>query len=55
MLLQKMRHRELMKPGCGDAADYIQERDMNYGTPKLMVLAVVNPETDMTAATPLLM
>ena len=42
---------ELTEPGWGDAADYIHERDMKYGTTELKVLAVVKPQTDIAAAT----
>ena len=49
---KQMRLDELTQPGWGDAANYFRERDMKYGTTELKVLAVVNPQTDMTAATP---
>jgi len=51
---KQMRLDELPQPGCGDAADSCQERDMKYGTAGLMVPAIVKPQTETTAATPLL-
>jgi len=36
----------------GGQPDYFRERDMKYGTIELQVLAVVKPQTDMTATTP---
>jgi hypothetical protein len=42
-----------MQLECGDGADSIRERDINYATAESMVLALVNPPTDTTAATPL--
>jgi len=47
-----MKLGKFMQPGWGDAAHYSHERDMKYGTAELMVLAVVKPQIDMTAATP---
>jgi hypothetical protein len=44
---------ELIEPGWGDAADYMHERCIQYGTAELMVPAIVKPQTDPTAATPL--
>jgi len=44
---------ELTQPAMGDAANYTPERDMKYQMSKLIVLAIVKPQTDMTAATPL--
>jgi len=49
---KQMRLDELTQPGRGDAADYLRERDMKYGTTELKVLAVGKPKTDSTAATP---
>jgi len=50
---KQMRLDELTQPGWGDTAHYFQERFVKYGTSKWMVPAVVKPQTDMTAATPL--
>jgi hypothetical protein len=44
---------ELIEPGWGDAADYMHERCIKYGTAELMVPAIVKPQTDPTAAIPL--
>jgi len=49
---KQMKLDELTQPGWGDAANYFRERDMNYGTTKLKVPAVVKPQIDTTAATP---
>jgi len=49
--LQPMSLDELMQPGWGDAANYFRESDMKYGTGELMVLVVVRPQIDSTAAT----
>jgi hypothetical protein len=43
---------ELAPPGWEDAANYVCERDMIYGTAVLKVPAVVKPQIDRTAATP---
>jgi len=48
----QMRLHELTQPGWGDAANYICERDMKYGTARLNVPAVVKLQIDTTAATP---
>jgi len=48
----QMRLDELTQPGLADAANYIRARDMNYGTAKLQVPAVVKPRKDTTAAAP---
>jgi len=50
---KQMKLDELTQHVWGDAANYFSERDMKYGTTKLRVLAVVKPQIDMTAATPL--
>jgi len=42
----------LTQPGWGDATEYFLGADMNYGSTALKVPAVVNPQSDMTAATP---
>jgi hypothetical protein len=47
-----MKLDNLTQPQWGDAANYLCERDMKYGTAGLKVLAVGKPQTDMTAATP---
>jgi len=49
---KQMRLEELTKLGWGDAADYIRERDMKYGTTKLNVLLGVKSQTDRTATSP---
>jgi len=49
---QQMKLEELTQTGWGDAANYFRERDMKYGTTDLRVPAVVEPQIDMTAATP---
>jgi len=41
----------LTQPGWGDTADNFRETDMKYCPTELMVLEVVKPETDTTAAT----
>jgi hypothetical protein len=40
---------ELTQPGWEDAADYVRERDKKYGTSKLRVPAVVQPQTNHDA------
>jgi len=52
---KQMRRDKLTPLGWGDAADLFCERDMKYRMAELRVLAVVNPQPDMTTATPLLM
>ena len=48
---KQMKLDELTQPGWEDAADYFRVRDKKYGTSKLRVLAVVQPETaDRTTA-----
>jgi len=47
-----MRLDELTQPGWGDAADYFCQRDMKNSTTELKVVEVVEPQTEMTAATP---
>jgi hypothetical protein len=43
----------LTQPGWEDAADYFRERDKKYGTSKLIVPAVVQPQiNDDTPALP---
>jgi hypothetical protein len=49
---KQMRFDEFTQTGWGDAANYIRERDMKYGTAELKVPAVVKPQNDRTAATP---
>jgi len=49
---KQMRLDKLSQLGWGDAANYIRERDMKYGTAELKVPAVVKPQIDMAAATP---
>jgi len=48
---KQIRLDKLMQPGWGYAADYFSERDMKYETAKSMVPAVVQRQTDTTAAT----
>ena len=43
---------ELTHPEWGDVAEYFPETRMKYRMAKLEILAVVKPQTDMTAATP---
>jgi len=53
MFQQKtMKLDELIQSGWEDAADKFRERDEMYGTSKLMVVAVVQPQTDHDAVTP---
>jgi len=49
---KQMRLDELMQPGWGEVGDKLRERDMKHGTTELKILAVLKPQTDMTAATP---
>jgi len=42
-----------MQPEWGDATDYFHQRDMIYGTAELMIPGIVNPQSDITAATAL--
>ena len=49
---KQMRLDELTQPGRGNAADYLHETDMKYGTNELKVPVVGKPQTDLTAATP---
>jgi hypothetical protein len=49
---KQLRIDELTKPGREESADYFRGRDRNYGTAKLMVPAVVNPQVDTTATIP---
>ena len=49
---KQMRLDQQTQPGWGDAADIFCARDMKYRTPELKVPAVLNPQTDSTAATP---
>ena len=46
----QMKLDELTQPGCGDVADYFDERDNKYGMTDLKVLAVVQPPTEDDAA-----
>jgi len=50
---KQMKLDKLTQPGWGDAANYYRERDMMYTTTELKVAAVVKPQIDTTAATPL--
>jgi len=47
---KQMRLDELTQPGWWDAANYLRERAMKYGTAELNVPAVVTPRIDTTAA-----
>jgi len=47
MMLDKLTHL-----GWEDAANYFPERDMRYGTAKLMVPAFAKPQTNMVVAEP---
>jgi len=49
---KQMKLDEMTEPGCGDAADYIGERDKKSSTSKLKVPAVITPQTDDDAAAP---
>jgi hypothetical protein len=49
--LKPMRFDESMQPGWGDAVNYFHQRDILYGTAKLMVPVVVKHQTRTTAAT----
>jgi len=42
----------MKQPAWGDEAEYFRERDMKYGMAKLRVLAIDNPKSDPSAATP---
>jgi len=46
----QMKLVEVMQPGWGDAADCFHETDKKYGTTKLKVLVVVQPQTVADAA-----
>jgi len=52
-LQKQMRLDEMTEPGLGDVADYYWKRDKQYGPAELMVPAIVKPQTNTTAATPL--
>jgi hypothetical protein len=47
-----MRVDELTHPRWGDGEDYCRERDMKDGKTDLIFPAIVQPQSDMTAATP---
>ena len=49
---RQMRLDKLTKPGWEDAANYVCERDVKYGTAALKVLVVVKPQVETFAATP---
>jgi len=49
---KQMKLDELTQPGSEDAGYYFRERDKKYGTAKLRVLVVVQPETDDDATAP---
>jgi len=49
---KQMKLDELTQPGWEDAANYFRERDKKYGTTKLRVLAVVQPQTNDDARAP---
>ena len=51
---KQMKFDELMQLECGDVADCFCKTKIKYWMPKLMVPAIAKPQTDMTAATPLL-
>jgi len=47
---KQMKLDEVTQPGRGGAADYFRERDKNYGTTELKVLAVIQPQMAGDAA-----
>jgi len=47
-----MKLDQLTQPGWEDAADYFGERDKKYGTAKLRVPVVVQPQRDDDASAP---
>jgi len=49
---KQMKLDELTQPGWEDAADYFHGRDKKYDTSELMVLAVVQPQTDDETSAP---
>jgi len=49
---KRMKLDELTQPGCGDATNYLSERDMKYGNTEWRVPAGVKHQIDTTAATP---
>jgi len=49
---QRMRLDELTQPGWEDEANYLWGRYTKFGTTEFKVWAVVQPQTDTTAATP---
>jgi hypothetical protein len=49
---KQMKLDELTQPGWEDAADYFSEQDKKYGTAKLRVPVVVQPQTDDDASAP---
>jgi len=49
---KQMKLNELTQPGWEDAADYFRERDKKYGTFKLRVPAIVQPQTYDDAPAP---
>jgi len=49
---KQMRLHTFMQPGWGDAADYIRERDVKYGTAEFNVPVQVKPLTDKVTTTP---
>jgi hypothetical protein len=48
----QMKLDESTQPGWEDAADYLRERDRKYGTAKLRVPVVFQPQTDDDASAP---
>ena len=55
--MEKFRQKEmkldkLTQPGWEDAADYFCEQDKKYGTTKLRVAAIVQPQTNNDAPAP---
>ena len=49
---KQMKLDELTQPAWGDMANYFCERDKKYGTTKLQVPAVINPQMNDVAAAP---
>ena len=49
---KQMKLDRLSPPGWEDAPDYVHERDKKYGTAKLRVQVVVQPQTDGEASAP---
>jgi len=49
---KEMKLDKLAQPGWEDAADYFREQDKKYGTTKLRVAAIVQPQTNNCAPAP---